>query len=301
MRRKKQKNNNKTPTKRIMGRKKKKTKLEKHMIASQCIGLSVTCICGWSAFSPPFTILCGCGAMCFAMQYFWQINVQIGGLLSKLCIIRVFKHFTQFFLLQISFIPEMRIRYILFVSLIIISDVIAGKHRKHSRKHSLFPDYDNDLSLWIDEPQVKRFSGKCPSSPIRCISEDHFTFPHPSFPRRKSNVFSMQCITGYSLKIYAIDNGRVSMHLKSPNFNKNIPIIPSEVSSVNFTWRAGTKKYYYHFDRLLSLDESILKPPKVSIEDHGDVPKKAKGVFFFWGFWFCFGVKHPINIFVYRI
>lgn len=79
------------------------------------------------------------------------------------------------------------------------------------------------------------------------------------------------------MKIYAIDNGRVSMHLKSPNFNNNIPIIPSEVSTVNFTWSAGNKKYHYHFDRLLSLDESILQPPKVSIKDHGDVPRKAKG------------------------
>lgn len=32
------------------------------------------------------------------------------------------------------------------------------QHRPH-QKYS-FPDYDNDLSLWIDEQQVKRFSGK---------------------------------------------------------------------------------------------------------------------------------------------
>lgn len=80
------------------------------------------------------------------------------------------------------------------------------------------------------------------------------------------------------MKIYAIDNGRVSMHLKSPNFNNNLPIIPSEVSCVNFTWRSGTKRYYYHFDRLQSLDETILKPPTVSIRNKGKVPQDAKGL-----------------------
>ena len=84
---------------------------------------------------------------------------------------------------------------------------------------------------------------------------------------------------GYSMKIYAIDNGRVSMHLKSPNFNNNLPIIPSEMTCVNFTWRSGTKKYYYHFDRLQSLDETILKPPTVSIRIKGKVPQESKGLF----------------------
>lgn len=79
------------------------------------------------------------------------------------------------------------------------------------------------------------------------------------------------------MKIYAIDNGKVSMHIKNPNFNHYLPIIPSEVSVVNFTWRSGTKKYYYHFDRLQSLDESILKPPTISIKPKGKVPQEAKG------------------------
>lgn len=79
------------------------------------------------------------------------------------------------------------------------------------------------------------------------------------------------------MKIYAIDNGKVSPHLKSPNFNHNLPVIPSEVSSVNFTWRSGTKKYHYHFDRLQSYDENILKPPTVSIKIKGKVPQEAKG------------------------
>lgn len=82
------------------------------------------------------------------------------------------------------------------------------------------------------------------------------------------------------MKIFAIDNGRVSMHLKSPNFNNNLPIIPSEVTCVNFTWRSGTKRYYYHFDRLQSLDETILKPPTVSIKIKGKVPQDAKGLYY---------------------
>lgn len=69
------------------------------------------------------------------------------------------------------------------------------------------------------------------------------------------------------------------MHLKSPNFNSNLPIIPSEMTCVNFTWRSGNKKYYYHFDRLQSLDETILKPPTVSIRIKGKVPQDAKGLF----------------------
>lgn len=91
--------------------------------------------------------------------------------------------------------------------------------------------------------------------------------------------FQFEISLGYSMKIYAIDNGRVSMHLKSPNFNNNLPIIPSEMTCVNFTWRSGTKKYYYHFDRLQSLDETILKPPTVSIKIKGKVPQDSKGLF----------------------
>ncbi|XP_040173742.1 protein shifted-like isoform X1 [Anopheles arabiensis] len=99
--------------------------------------------------------------------------------------------------------------------------------------------YEDDLSLWINEQQVKIFSG-------------------------------------VAMKIYAIDNGRVSPHIRDPNFSQYLPVIPSEVSSVNFTWKAGSKKYYYNFDRLMSVDESILKPPTISIKTSGRVPKNAK-------------------------
>ncbi|XP_031621118.1 protein shifted isoform X2 [Contarinia nasturtii] len=129
--------------------------------------------------------------------------------------------------------------YLVIGAIFLASNSLARQNHQHTRKYSTYPDYDNDLSLWISEAQVKRFSG-------------------------------------YSMKVYAIYNGSVSMHLISPNFNNNLPIIPSELTNVNFTWRSGTKKYYYHFDRLQSLDESILKPPTVSIRIKGKVPQEAK-------------------------
>lgn len=78
------------------------------------------------------------------------------------------------------------------------------------------------------------------------------------------------------MKIYVIYNGNVSQHITDPNFNQYLPVIPSEVKEVNFTWRSGPKKYYYTFDRLLSLDENILEAPKVSIKTKGRVPKEQK-------------------------
>lgn len=56
--------------------------------------------------------------------------------------------------------------YLLLLSLAFVVDVTGRKNGKHSRKYSMISnnqndnDLDNDLSLWIDESQVKRFSGK---------------------------------------------------------------------------------------------------------------------------------------------
>lgn len=121
-----------------------------------------------------------------------------------------------------------------------------SRHEHHYMHHP--HEVPHDLSLWINEEQVKLFSG-------------------------------------FSMKVFAIDNGRVSPHIKDPNFNQYFPIIPSEVNFVNFTWTAGTKKYYYHFDRLQSWDENILKSPTISIKARGRIPKEPKrrwtvGVFF---------------------
>lgn len=45
---------------------------------------------------------------------------------------------------------------------------------------------------------------------------------------------------------------------------------------MNFTWKSGNKKYRYNFDRLISLDENIVLPPKVSIKTDGRIPRKPK-------------------------
>ncbi|XP_050463538.1 protein shifted-like isoform X1 [Cataglyphis hispanica] len=97
----------------------------------------------------------------------------------------------------------------------------------------------SDISLWIDQQQTKIFSG-------------------------------------LAMEIYAIAEGRVLSPLLDPEFESKLPIIPSEVSHVNFTWKAGTKKYFYNFFRLKSFDESILKTPSITIETHGRVPKRPK-------------------------
>lgn len=82
---------------------------------------------------------------------------------------------------------------------------------------------------------------------------------------------------GLAMEIYAIAEGRVISHLLDPEFESKLPIIPSEVSHVNFTWKAGAKKYHYNFFRLKSFDESILKTPSITIETQGRVPKRPKG------------------------
>lgn len=100
---------------------------------------------------------------------------------------------------------------------------------------------DNELSLWIDEEQVRKFSGMT------------------------------------KIRIYAIENGIVSAQIRDPMFSEYLPIIPSEVNSVNLTWRSGKRKYHYNFDRLESLDENLLSPPKISIKSKGKVPQEQKG------------------------
>lgn len=100
-------------------------------------------------------------------------------------------------------------------------------------------DEDTDLSLWINEQQLK-------------------------------------VLSGFSFKVYAISNGKVYIDLRDPDFNLYLPTIPSEVNHVNFTWKSGPKKYYYHFDRLQSLDETILKAPTVSIKTKGKIPREEK-------------------------
>ncbi|XP_058443681.1 protein shifted-like isoform X2 [Malaya genurostris] len=132
------------------------------------------------------------------------------------------------------------LRSVIIYSLILMLAMTVGYVRTRQDHYYSYQDpYDDDLSLWINEQQVKIFSG-------------------------------------VAMKIYAIDNGRVSPHIRDPMFSQYLPIIPSEVSCVNFTWKSGSKKYHYNFDRLMSEDESVLKPPSISIKTSGRVPKNAK-------------------------
>lgn len=82
------------------------------------------------------------------------------------------------------------------------------------------------------------------------------------------------------MQVFAILNGHISPYILDPNFSHKLPIIPSEVGYVNFTWRSK-KRYYYNFDTLTSSDPKILQPPVLSIKTRGRVPKQSKGMLFF--------------------
>ncbi|XP_075738820.1 WNT inhibitory factor 1 isoform X14 [Rhipicephalus microplus] len=83
--------------------------------------------------------------------------------------------------------------------------------------------------------------------------------------------------TRFPMEIFAILDGVVLPYILDPNFERYLPVIPSGVNSVNFTWKAGENKhYYYDFDMLQSFDSSILKDPVISIDTKGKVPRKAK-------------------------
>ncbi|XP_060537061.1 protein shifted-like [Cylas formicarius] len=123
-----------------------------------------------------------------------------------------------------------------FILSVFISNIVSVSSRNDLKND---PRSNGDLALWIDEKQVKMFSGM-------------------------------------SMEIYAILNGNVLPYILDPNFENYLPVIPSEVRRVNFTWKAGLKKYYYNFDQLQSYDEKILQAPEISIKPRGRVPKKPK-------------------------
>lgn len=57
---------------------------------------------------------------------------------------------------KMNTVQQMISLYFIFGSIILASLVLA----RENQYRRIFPDYDNDLSLWIDEAQVKRFSGE---------------------------------------------------------------------------------------------------------------------------------------------
>ncbi|CAG0886225.1 unnamed protein product, partial [Darwinula stevensoni] len=81
---------------------------------------------------------------------------------------------------------------------------------------------------------------------------------------------------GLRMEIFAIADGHVLPYILDPNFEEYLPIIPSDVSYVNFTWKSGKRKYEYNFDRLQSFNEDILQSPFISVETKGEVPKKPQ-------------------------
>jgi len=119
-------------------------------------------------------------------------------------------------------------------SIVVLLALVAISQARHGFRRN-----DDDLSLWINEQQVK-------------------------------------VLSGFSIKVFAIENGRVNPHVRDKEFSTQLPLIPSEVETVNFTWKAGIKKYRYNFDRLISLDPTILPPPMVSIKTDGRIPRKPK-------------------------
>jgi hypothetical protein len=112
-------------------------------------------------------------------------------------------------------------------------------HYTHYHQYQTHHEPPTDLSIWISEQQVK-------------------------------------VLSGYSLRIFAIENGRVSHLLRDPAFDSYLPTIPPEVSYVNFTWTAGQKKYRYHFDQMTSMNEEILQKPIISIKHRGKIPQEPK-------------------------
>ncbi|XP_075144713.1 WNT inhibitory factor 1 isoform X2 [Haematobia irritans] len=114
-------------------------------------------------------------------------------------------------------------------------------HRKQNR--SYHPD--DNISLWISEQQLKMLTAL---------------------------FFPQGYVQG---PVYAIHNGDVMNDIRDGRIY-NYLVIPPEVDHVNFTWKAGHRKYFYHFDLLQSMDESILKAPTVSIKIKGRIPKEEK-------------------------
>ncbi|XP_023170111.1 protein shifted isoform X3 [Drosophila hydei] len=113
-----------------------------------------------------------------------------------------------------------------------------GNHNRHNRLE------EQGISLWINEQQLKMLSA--------------FYFPQ-----------------GYSDRLYAIHNGRVMNEIRDTTVYSYL-VIPSEVNYVNFTWKSGRRKYFYDFDRLQTMDASILKAPTLSISKRGRIPQEQK-------------------------
>lgn len=139
----------------------------------------------------------------------------------------------------------MRLKFIILTLIIILLlvSVLPGESKKRRRKERRLRERrerrKTNVSLWIDEKQVRLFSG-------------------------------------LTMKIFAIVNGHVMSHILDPHFEEYLPVIPAEVSSVNFTWKSSHRVYLYSFTNLQSFNNSILQPPTISVRTTGRIPRKPK-------------------------
>ncbi|XP_017850217.1 protein shifted isoform X1 [Drosophila busckii] len=117
-----------------------------------------------------------------------------------------------------------------------------NNNNNHNNRHNR--NEENGISLWINEQQLKMLS-------------------------------ALYFSPGYSGRIYAIQDGSVLNEMRDTSVYSYL-VIPSEVNYVNFTWKSGRRKYNYDFDRLETMDESILKAPTLSINKRGRIPQEEK-------------------------
>jgi len=115
----------------------------------------------------------------------------------------------------------------------------ANVEGKRSRKETGLIQPTEDLSIWIDEDQVKIFSG----------------------------------IT--HLIIHVVANGIVMPYLLDRNLETHLPIVPPEIDEVRFRWRAGKRKYRYNFYKLQSHDQDLLLHPTTDAPRKGRIPRKV--------------------------
>ncbi|XP_054722249.1 protein shifted-like [Uloborus diversus] len=78
------------------------------------------------------------------------------------------------------------------------------------------------------------------------------------------------------MDIFVIMDAAVLPYILDPNFEKYLPVIPSEVNEFKFTWRSPEQEYFYEFFKLKSLQDNILSDPILSIDKKGKVPRKNK-------------------------
>ncbi|XP_054711110.1 protein shifted-like [Uloborus diversus] len=81
---------------------------------------------------------------------------------------------------------------------------------------------------------------------------------------------------GFPMDIFVITDAAVLPYILDPNFEKYLPVIPSEVNEFKFTWRSPDHEYHYEFFKLKSLHPELMRDPVLSIEPRGRVPRRNR-------------------------